>query len=167
MMLLWGSIKSNQTNSNPKSNQLKQIQINSNQLNPNKLKSTQINSNKPKSNRSELSKDFHYILLSAWTKSTPDEVDRCRCTVLEVVVWELAAVLQLNTIQEKVLFRWWDTLQPLDPGLELVDCSGFISVECDLLASQGLDDDAEIRVLVPKFMRFILEDGHFKGWGWI
>jgi len=61
--------------------------------------------------------------------------------LLDVVVGEGAAILELLSGKDQTLLVWWDALLVLNLGLDIVDCVGRLNLEGDGLASQGLDED--------------------------
>ena len=65
---------------------------------------------------------------------------KCRF-LLNVVVGECAAVLELLAGEDETLLVWWDTLLVLDLGLDVVDGIRALDLKSDGLAGQGLDKD--------------------------
>jgi hypothetical protein len=61
--------------------------------------------------------------------------------LLDVVVREGAAVLELFTGKDQALLVWGDTLLVLDLGLDIVNGVGRFHLEGDRLASQSLDEN--------------------------
>jgi len=61
--------------------------------------------------------------------------------LLDVVVGEGAAILELLSGKDQALLVWWDALLVLNLGLDIVDCVGRLNLEGDGLAGQGLDED--------------------------
>lgn len=77
------------------------------------------------------------LLLLASTK-TEDEVQRA--LLLDVVVAEGAAVLELLASEDEPLLVWGDALLVLDLGLHILDRVGLLDLERDCLAGQSLDE---------------------------
>ena len=61
--------------------------------------------------------------------------------LLDVVVGEGPAVLELLTSEDKSLLVWRDALLVLDLGLDILNGVSRLNVESDGLASQGLNED--------------------------
>jgi len=61
--------------------------------------------------------------------------------LLDVVVGEGAAILELLSSKDKTLLIWWDSFLILDLGLDIVDGVGWLNIKGDGLAGQGLDED--------------------------
>jgi len=61
--------------------------------------------------------------------------------LLDVVVAQCATVFQLLTSEDKTLLIWWNSLFILDLGFHVVNCVAWLNLQCDGLASQGLDKD--------------------------
>ena len=61
--------------------------------------------------------------------------------LLNVVVREGSAVLELLSSEDKSLLIWWDSLLVLDLGLNILDGVSWLNVKGDGLTSQGLDED--------------------------
>ena len=61
--------------------------------------------------------------------------------LLNVVVREGYAVLELLSSEDKSLLIWWDSLLVLDLGLNILDGVSWLNVKGDGLTSQGLDED--------------------------
>ena len=61
--------------------------------------------------------------------------------LLDVVVREGSAVLELLSSEDKSLLIWWDSLLVLDLGLNILDGVSWLNVKGDGLTSQGLDED--------------------------
>jgi hypothetical protein len=60
--------------------------------------------------------------------------------LLDVVVGECAAILQLLSGKDQSLLVRGNALLVLDLGLNIVDCIGRLNLEGDGLARQGLDE---------------------------
>merc|ERR1712100_105647 len=61
--------------------------------------------------------------------------------LLDVVVREGSAILELLSSEDKSLLVWWDTLLVLDLGLNVLDGVSWLDIKGDGLASEGLDED--------------------------
>ena len=61
--------------------------------------------------------------------------------LLDVVVREGSAVLELLSSEDKSLLIWWDSLLVLDLGLNVLDGVSWLNIKGDGLTSQGLDED--------------------------
>merc|ERR1712142_285239 len=61
--------------------------------------------------------------------------------LLDVVVAQGATVFQLLTSEDKTLLIWGNSLFILDLGLHVVNRVAWLDLQCDGLASQGLDKD--------------------------
>ena len=61
--------------------------------------------------------------------------------LLDVVVRESAAVLELLAREDQALLVWGDALLVLDLGLDVLDRVGRLNLERDCLARQRLDED--------------------------
>jgi len=61
--------------------------------------------------------------------------------LLDIVVSEGTAILQLLAGEDQTLLVWWDALLVLDLGLNVVDGVGALNLQSDGLASQGLHED--------------------------
>ena len=61
--------------------------------------------------------------------------------LLDIVVREGSAVLELLSSEDKSLLIWWDSLLVLDLGLNILDGVSWLNVKGDGLTSQGLDED--------------------------
>ena len=61
--------------------------------------------------------------------------------LLDVVVGEGSAVLELLSSEDESLLIWWDSLLVLDHGLDVLDGVGWLDVEGDGLTGEGLDED--------------------------
>ena len=61
--------------------------------------------------------------------------------LLDVVVRESAAVLELLASEDQALLVWRDALLVLDLGLDVLDRVRWLNLERDGLARQGLDED--------------------------
>ena len=61
--------------------------------------------------------------------------------LLDIVVGESTAILQLLAGEYQALLIWWNSLLILDLALDVVDGIGRLDLESDRLARQGLDED--------------------------
>jgi len=61
--------------------------------------------------------------------------------LLDVVVGEGSAVLELLTSEDESLLIWWDSLLVLDLGLDVFNGVSWLDIKGDGLTSQGLDED--------------------------
>jgi len=61
--------------------------------------------------------------------------------LLDIVVREGSAVLELLSSEDKSLLIWWDSLLVLDLGLNILDGVSWLNIKGDGLTSQGLDED--------------------------
>ena len=61
--------------------------------------------------------------------------------LLDVVVGEGAAILELLTSEDQALLVWWDTLLVLNLGLDIVDGVRRLNLKSDGLAGESLDED--------------------------
>ena len=61
--------------------------------------------------------------------------------LLDVVVREGSAVLELLSSEDKSLLIWWDSLLVLDLGLNILDGVSWLNIKSDGLTSEGLDED--------------------------
>jgi hypothetical protein len=73
------------------------------------------------------------------TTETEDEMESA--LLLDVVVGECAAVLELLAGEDEALLVWGDSLLVLDLGLDVVDGIGGLHLKGDGLAGEGLDED--------------------------
>jgi len=64
-----------------------------------------------------------------------------RRLLLDVVVGESAAILELLTSEYQTLLVWWNTLLVLNLGLDIVDGVGRLDLKGDGLSSESLDED--------------------------
>jgi hypothetical protein len=64
--------------------------------------------------------------------------------LLDVVVGQGTAILQLLASKDQALLVWGNTLLILDLRLDIIDGVGRLNLEGDGLASQGLDDCGEL-----------------------
>jgi len=60
--------------------------------------------------------------------------------LLDVVVGQSAAILELLSGEDQTLLVWWNALLVLDLGLDIVDGVRGLNLEGDGLASEGLDE---------------------------
>ena len=70
-----------------------------------------------------------------------------RGLLLDVVVRESAAVLELLAREDQTLLVWRNAFLVLDLGLDVIDGIGGLHVESDGLASKSLDEDLHIKEL--------------------
>jgi len=61
--------------------------------------------------------------------------------LLDVVVGEGSAVLELLTSEDKSLLVWWNTFLVLDLGFDIFNGVSWLNIEGDGLASESLDED--------------------------
>ena len=61
--------------------------------------------------------------------------------LLDVVVAEGSAVLELLTSEDESLLIWRNTFLVLDLGLDVLNSVGWLDIEGDGLTSEGLDED--------------------------
>merc|ERR1712207_97943 len=61
--------------------------------------------------------------------------------LLDVVVGESSAVLELLTSEDQSLLVWWDTFLVLDLSLDVFDGVSWLDIEGDGLTSESLDED--------------------------
>merc|ERR1711953_78272 len=61
--------------------------------------------------------------------------------LLDVVVAQGATVFQLLTSEDETLLIWWNSFFILDLGFHVVNRVAWLNLQCDGLASQGLDED--------------------------
>merc|ERR1719267_366751 len=61
--------------------------------------------------------------------------------LLDVVVREGSAVLELLTSEDESLLVWWDTFLVLDLSLDVLNGVSWLDIKSDGLSSQGLDED--------------------------
>ena len=61
--------------------------------------------------------------------------------LLNIVVGEGPAILELLASKDQPLLIWGDTLLVLDLGLDILDGVGGLDLKGDGLASEGLDED--------------------------
>jgi hypothetical protein len=61
--------------------------------------------------------------------------------LLNVVVGQGAAILELLAGEDQALLVWWDTLLVLNLALDIVDGVGRLDLECDGLAGESLDEN--------------------------
>jgi hypothetical protein len=60
--------------------------------------------------------------------------------LLDVVVGERAAILELLAGEDQALLVWWNAFLVLDLGFDVVDCVRGLDLEGDGLAREGLDE---------------------------
>ena len=61
--------------------------------------------------------------------------------LLDVVVRQSAAILQLLSGEDQALLIWWNSFLVLDLGLDVVDGVRSLDFQSDGLSSQSLDED--------------------------
>lgn len=61
--------------------------------------------------------------------------------LLDIVVGQSAAILQLLASENQTLLIRWNTLLVLNLGLETLDSIGGLDVKSDSLTGKGLDED--------------------------
>ena len=61
--------------------------------------------------------------------------------LLDGVVLEGVAVLELLTSEDQTLLIWWDTFLVLDLGLDVLDSVSWLDLKSDVLASESLNED--------------------------
>merc|ERR1712165_244329 len=61
--------------------------------------------------------------------------------LLDVVVAQSAAILELLSSEDETLLIWWDSLFVLNLCLDILDGVRWLNLECDGLACEGLDKD--------------------------
>jgi uncharacterized membrane protein len=61
--------------------------------------------------------------------------------LLDVVIGEGSAVLELFTSEDESLLIWWDSFLVLDLGLDVLNGVCWLDIEGDGLTSEGLDED--------------------------
>ena len=66
---------------------------------------------------------------------------RLMLTLLDVVVLESTAILELLTREDKTLLVWRDALLVLDLGLDGLDGVGALNLKGDGLSRKGLDEN--------------------------
>ena len=64
--------------------------------------------------------------------------------LLDVVVREGAAILELLSSEDESLLIGWDALLVLDLGLDVLDGVGLLDVESDGLACKSLDENLHV-----------------------
>ena len=67
--------------------------------------------------------------------------------LLDVVVGESSAVLELLTGEDESLLIWWDSLLVLDLGLHVLNGVRWLDIEGDGLSGQGLDEDLHLSLI--------------------
>ena len=61
--------------------------------------------------------------------------------LLDVVIGESSAILELLSCEDESLLIRWDTFLVLDLGLDVLNSVGWLDIEGDGLTSEGLDED--------------------------
>ena len=64
--------------------------------------------------------------------------------LLDVVVREGSAVLELLSSEDKSLLIWWDSLLVLDLGLNVLDGVSWLNIKGDGLTGEGLNKDLHL-----------------------
>ena len=82
------------------------------------------------------------------TSESEDEMESG--LLLDVVVAEGSAVLELLTSEDESLLIWRDTLLVLDLGLNVLDGVSWLNIKGDGLTSEGLNEDLHNVVIVCK-----------------
>ena len=72
--------------------------------------------------------------------------------LLDVVIGEGSAVLELLTSEDESLLVWWDTFLVLDLSLDILDGVSWLDVKSDGLSGKGLNKDLHF---VRKLFEFI------------
>ena len=90
--------------------------------------------------------------------STSESEDKMESgLLLDVIVAEGSAVLELLTSEDESLLIWRDTLLVLDLGLNVLDGVSWLNIKGDGLTSEGLNEDLHNVVIVCKKF-FIISD---------
>merc|ERR1712100_209751 len=84
------------------------------------------------------------------TSESEDEMESG--LLLDVVVGEGSAVLELLTSEDESLLIWWDTFFVLPMGLDVLDGVSWLNIKSDGLSSESLDEDLH---LFKKLFEFI------------
>jgi len=83
-----------------------------------------------------------FIGVWSFSVSTSESQDQMEGgLLLDVVIREGSAVLELLSSEDKSLLVWWDTFLILDLGLDVLDGVSWLDIEGDGLTSEGLDED--------------------------
>ena len=89
------------------------------------------------------------------TSESEDEMESG--LLLDVVVAEGSAVLELLTSEDESLLIWRDTLLVLDLGLNVLDGVSWLNIKGDGLTSEGLNENLHnVLIVCKKF--FIIRD---------
>ena len=64
--------------------------------------------------------------------------------LLNGVVLKSVAVLQLLTSEDETLLVGWNTFLVLNLGLDVFNSVGWLDFECDVLSSEGLNEDLHL-----------------------
>ena len=64
--------------------------------------------------------------------------------LLDGVVLEGVAVLELLACEDQALLVWWDAFLVLDLGLDVLDPVCWLDLEGDVLACEGLHEDLHL-----------------------
>jgi len=87
------------------------------------------------------------------TSESEDEMESG--LLLDVVVGEGSAVLELLSSEDESLLIWWDTFFVLDLGLDVLDGVSWLDVQSDSLSGKGLNEDLHVLKL-KSFCNLIL-----------
>ena len=81
-------------------------------------------------------------LVGIFATTTPKAKDEVEGGVLlDGVVLEGVAVLELLASEDQTLLIGWDSFLVLNLGLDVLDSVGWLNLEGDMFASEGLDED--------------------------
>ena len=80
------------------------------------------------------------------TSESEDEMESG--LLLDVVVGEGSAVLELLSSEDESLLIWWNTFLVLDLGLDVLDGVSWLDVQGDGLSGKGLNEDLHLKVFV-------------------
>ena len=67
--------------------------------------------------------------------------------LLDVVIGESSAVLELLTSEDESLLIWRNTLLVLDLGLDILNGVSWLDIKGDGLTSEGLDEDLHLSLI--------------------
>jgi hypothetical protein len=84
---------------------------------------------------------LHLSTIARLLAATKTEHQVQSALLLDVVVAQCPAVLQLLARKDETLLIWWDTLLVLNLRFDVVDCIARFDFECDGLACECLDED--------------------------
>ena len=65
--------------------------------------------------------------------------------LLNRIILEGVSVLELLASEDQALLIWWDAFLVLDFGLDVLNSVGWLDLECDVLAGEGLNEDLHLR----------------------